>query len=88
MAILRQLLGRAIRQVASDPRAQEKARTFLHEEVQPRAGEAARRGRDAYELLRDDWRETQAAQPDESAARRAGRFLGKLHNRLNQAPRD
>lgn len=89
MAILRHLLGRAARHIASDPRAQEKAKTFLREEVRPRAGEAARKSREAYELLRDDWRDSAGAEAaDEPAARRAGRFLGKLHNRLNQDPKD
>lgn len=85
MAIFRHLIGRAVRHVASDPRAQEKAKTFLREEVAPRARDAARQGRDAYELARDDWRESGEG-AEGSAARRAGRFLGKLHNRLNQDP--
>lgn len=92
MAILRHLLGRAARYAASDPRTQEKAKTFLRDEVAPRAREAARQGRDAYGLVRDDWRES--GQPgradgagEDSTARRAGRFLGKLHNRLNQEPK-
>ncbi len=89
MAILRTLLGRAVQHVASDPRTREKAKTFVREEVAPRARDAAGKGRDTYELLRDDWRETgEKAPQDDSAARRAGRFFGKVHNRLNQEPRE
>lgn len=87
MALFRTLIGQAFRRVASDPRTQEKAKTFVRDEVQPRARDAARQGRETYELLRDDWRETgQDAPPDDSTARRAGRFLGKVHNRLNRDP--
>ena len=97
MALLKSLVGRAIRQVASDPRARQKAHDFVEREVAPRARQAAEQGRDAYRLARDDWRDS-AGQPaqesdlaggegrDGGTARRAGRFLGKLHNRLNQDP--
>ncbi|SMF53494.1 hypothetical protein SAMN06265365_11832 [Tistlia consotensis] len=96
MAIFRQLFGRAARQAARDPRVQEKASDFVEKEVAPRAHAAGRKTRAAYEALRDDWRDSGEAagrkgpveeeQGAEAAARRAGRFLGKLHNRLNQDP--
>ncbi|MEX2629977.1 MAG: hypothetical protein WD341_08570 [Tistlia sp.] len=87
MAILRHLIGRAVQHVASDPRARAKAEGFLRDEVAPRAREAARQGRDAAEVVRDDWRDS-AQDAEGSAARRAGRFLGRLHNRLNEEPRE
>lgn len=87
MAILRHLIGRAVRHVASDPRARAKAETFVREEVAPRARDAARQSRDAFQVMRDDWRETGQDRRG-SQAERAGRFLGKLHGRLNQEPKE
>jgi hypothetical protein len=87
MAILRHLIGRAVRHVASDPRTRAKAEAFVREEVAPRARDAARQGRDAFEVMRDDWRETGQERPG-SSAERAGRFLGRLHNRLNLEPKE
>ena len=81
MPLIRQLLMRAARQVASDPEMRAKAAELFRREVQPRASDALRRGRPVIDAARDELRET-AREAD--PRRDPVGFLRRLAQRHNE----
>ena len=84
MPVLRHLLFSVARRAASDPRVQAKAKEVLDQEVKPRAKAAAQKAKGAYQEVKGEWREVVSeSEPEDSRAKLAGRFVGRLQRRLS-----
>lgn len=79
MPLLRHLLLRAARHIASDPRVQARAAEFLRSDVRPRAEAAWQRAKPKLEAAQAELR---AVSREVDPRREPGKFAVKLKERL------
>jgi len=84
MPLIRILLARAARRIASDPRAQAKAVEVFHQEVAPRAAKAWQETKPRLSAAKDELKDL-AGEAD--PLREPARFAGKLARRIGQVSR-
>ena len=79
MPILRNLIFRAARRIATDERIQQKAAETYHEEIKPRADAAWSAAKPRIDSTRDDIRKiAQETKPTEEPAHFAGRAVRRI----------
>ena len=79
MVILRNLLFRAVRKIASDPRVQQKAAAAYDQEVKPRVESAGRFAKNNIDFARGELRDIAA---ETSPLENPGGFIRKARRRL------
>ena len=84
MPLIRTLLVRAARRIASDPRAQAKAAEVFHEEVAPRAAKAWQDTKPRLKAAKDELKDLAS---ETNPLREPARFAGKLTRRISQVNR-
>ena len=83
MPILRNLIFRTARRIATDERIQQKAADTYHEEIKPRADAAWSATKPRIESTRDDIKKiAQETRPMEEPARFTGRAIKRIFDEI------